>query len=97
MTPRYFKLVYKVLNSNALVRNQREFCEMLRLEKRWLRCLGRRSSPEPHIREKTIHRLRQRLKEFEQTVPRPVKPMITDLLTRLDAEERVASTMRLGR
>lgn len=83
MTPRYFKLVYKVLNSNALVKSQREFCEMLHLERRWLGCLGRRGRPEPRIREKTVHRLRQRLNEFEQTVPRPVRPMITDLLTRL--------------
>ncbi|MBN9437161.1 hypothetical protein [Bosea sp. (in: a-proteobacteria)] len=97
MTKFYFKLAYKVLNSNALVKSQGEFCEMLGLERQWLACLGRRNRPEPRIREKTVHRLRQRLNEFEQTVPRPLKPMITDLINRLDAEERVASTMRLGR
>lgn len=55
------------------------------------------TNPEPRIREKTVHRLRQRLNEFEQAAPRPVKAMIADLINRLDAEERVASEMRLGR
>lgn len=64
---------------------------MLGLNEQWLHGLIRKRSHRMRVDEKIVLRFRHRLDWFEQTAPRPLKPMFRALQERLRVAEAVAT------
>lgn len=82
----------------GLVSTNREYAALLGKNSQWVRDLRRGDGRAVRdVRQKTAMRLRRRLLDWQEALPRPVSDRIGQMIEKMDAEDAMTRWLAQGR